>query len=147
MSALVYEDTPKYDPWVKLLLGGIVAATFIGGVVLLPKDLEAALTMFGVTLFDALLFKVVLPRRFQIFEDKLRIVLGGPFAINIPLSDIVAARPASARKAFAYGGLRFATSTQNLVEIVRRRGLSIVISPANEDTFLEQLNQARSAES
>ncbi len=45
--------------------------------------------MFGITLFDALLFKVILPRQYQIFEDRLRILMGGPFAINIFFSSIV----------------------------------------------------------
>jgi len=98
--------------------------------------------MFGITLFDALLFKAILPRRYQIFEDRLRILMGGPFAINISFSNIEEAKPAAGRKAFAYGGLRLATATRNVVEIVRKKGLNLVISPSNE-MFLEQLNQAR----
>ena len=144
MSALVYEDTPIYDRSLKIILAGILAATFIVAIILIREELEAALIMFGLTVFDALLFKAILPQRFQIFEDKLVIVLGGPFAIRIPFSNIADARSASGRKAFVYWGIRFATSTRNVVEIVRRKGLNIVISPTNEDMFLEQLNQARS---
>ena len=99
--------------------------------------------MFGITLFDALLFKAILPRRYQIFEDRLRILMGGPFAINISFSNIEEAKPASGRKAFAYRSLRLATSTNHVVEIVRKKGLNLVISPSNDDMFLEQLNQAR----
>ena len=142
MSALVYEDTPIYDRSLKIILAGILAATFIVAIILIREELEAALIMFGLTVFDALLFKAILPQRFQIFEDKLVIVLGGPFAIRIPLSNIADARSASGRKAFVYWGIRFATSTRNVVEIVRKKGLNIVISPTNEDMFLEQLNQA-----
>ena len=145
MRKLVYEDTPRYDFWVKLILGGVLALTFILGVVLLFEDIVAAWVVFGVTLFDALLFKAILPQRFQIFRDGVKVVLGGPFAINIPLSDIREARSVSASKAFVYWGARFATSTQSIVEIVRKKGLSLVISPANADTFLEQLNQALGA--
>jgi len=141
-SILIYEDKPKYDLWLKLILGGVLALTFILGVIFIYQDTEAAIVMFGVTLFDALLFKVVLPRRYQIFEDRLKILMGGPFAINISFSNIEEARPASGRKAFAYNGLRFATSTRHVVEIVRKKGLNIVISPRNGDMFLEQLNQA-----
>lgn len=42
----------------------------------------------------------------------------------------------------AYWGNRFATSTSNVVEIVRKKGLNLIISPRNDDMFLEQLNQA-----
>jgi len=142
-NILVYEDTPKYDFWLKFILGGVLALTFILGVIFIEQDTEAAVAMFGITLFDALLFRAVLPKRYQIFEDRLKIIMGGPFAINIDFSNIEEAKPASGRKAFAYGGLRFATSIHNIVEIVRRKGLNIVISPNNADMFLEQLNQAR----
>ena len=143
MSALVYEDTPIYDRSLKIILAGILGATFIVAIILIREELEAALIMFGLTVFDALLFKAILPQRFQIFEDKLVIVLGGPFAIRIPFSNIADARSASGRKAFVYWGIRFATSTRNVVEIVRKKGLNIVISPTKEDMFLEQLDQAR----
>lgn len=141
-NILLYEDTPKYDSWLKFILGGVLALTFILGIVFISQATEAALAMFGITLFDALLFKVILPRRFQIFEDRLKILLGGPFAINIPLSNIVEAKPASAKKVFAYWGIRFATSIHHVVEIVRKKGLNLVISPRNDDMFLEQLNRA-----
>ena len=99
--------------------------------------------MFGITIFDSLLFKAILPRRFQIFDDKLRILLGGPLAINIALSNIADVRPASGRKVFVYWGSRFATSTSHVVEIIRKKGLNLIISPSNPDMFLEQFKQAQ----
>ena len=140
----IYEDTPKYDVWLKLILGSALALTLILGIIFIFQDSEVALAMFGVTLFDALLFKAILPQRFQIYQDRVRIVLGGPLAINIPFSNIRTVRTVSARKVFVYWGNRFATSTHSIVEIVRKKGLGFVISPANRDMFLEQLNQALS---
>ena len=145
MRNLIYEDNPRYDLWLKLILGGVLLLTLVLGFVLLPQDIEAALVMFGVTLFDALLFKAVLPQRLQIFEDTLRIVLGGPLATNIPLSDIKYARYGSGRKTFIYWGIRFATSYKGVVEIVRKKGLNLVISPTHYETFVELLNQALEA--
>ena len=139
---MIYEDIPKYDLWLKLLLISILALTFILGIIFIYQDTEAAIVMFGITLFDALLFKAILPRRFQIFEDRLIILLGGPFTINIPLSNIAEAKPASGKKLFFYWGSRFATSTHHVVEIIRKKGLNLVLSPRNDDMFLEQLNQA-----
>jgi len=144
---LIYEDTPKYDLWLKLILGGVLALTLILGVIFIYRDTEAAITMFGITVFDALLFKAILPRRFQIFEDRLKILLGGPFSINILLSNIAEVKPASSREVFAYWGIRFATSTSNVVEVVRKKGLNLIISPRNDDMFLEQLNQALQSQS
>jgi hypothetical protein len=138
---LIFEDTPKYDLWLKLILGGTLALTFILGIIFIYQDTEAAIAMFGITIFDALLFKTILPRRFQIYEDRLKIILGGPFAINIPFSNIVDAKSASGKKLFFYWGSRFATSTHHVVEIVQKKGLNLVISPRNDDVFLERLNQ------
>lgn len=78
MNRLLYEDIPKYAFWLKLILGGVLALTFVSGVILIASDTGVALAMFGVTLFNALLLKEILPRRFQIFEDRLRILLSGP---------------------------------------------------------------------
>jgi len=142
MHIPVYEDRPVYDIWLKLIIGGVLALTFVLGVALIREDTGVAVTMFGVTLFDALLFKTVIPRRFQIFDDRLKIVLGWPFVINILFSNIADARSASRRKIFVYWGIRFATSTRHVVEIVRKKGLNLVISPSKEDMFLEELKQA-----
>ena len=146
-NTLLYEDIPEYGSWLKIILGGVLALTFILGIIFISIDTEAALVMFGITLFDALLFKAILPRRFQIFEDRLKILSGGPFAINIPLSNITEAKSVSGSKTFVYSGLRFATSTKRVVEIVRKKGMNLVISPRNDDMFLEQLNQARQSQS
>ena len=142
ISYLIYEESSRYDLWLKLILGGILAYTLVLGIVLLFVDLMGAWIAFGATAFDALLFTAILPRRFQIYQDKLKIVLGSPFSHSIPLSTIKEVRPASGLKTFAYWGIRFATSSRSVVEIVRSKGLNIVISPTNRDAFLDQLNQA-----
>ena len=144
-NIVLYEDTPHYDFWLKLILGGTLALTLILGIIFISEETETAVVMFGITLFDALLFKAILPRRFQIFEDRLKILLGGPFAINIPFSNIVEAKPASGRKTVIYSGIRFATSIHHVVEIICKKGLNLVISPTNDEMFLEQLNQVRNS--
>ncbi len=142
-NMLLYEDTPVYDAWLKYIIGGILAITLVPGIILLAYDTAGAVAMFVVTIFDAALFRVILPKRFQIYEDRIRIILGGPFAINIPFTDILKAEPAPSSRAMIYWGIRLATSTRHVVEIDRRHGLSVVISPAHEDMFLNQLDQAR----
>ncbi len=139
---MLYEDTPKVDVWFKLLIGGLVILFVILGIMLLFEGLGDALIMFGVAIFYALLFKLVMPQRYQIYSDRMRIVLGGPFAWNIPFHTIKEARSASASKAFAYNGVRFATSSKGIVEITRSKGCNVVISPPNREVFLEQSNRA-----
>ena len=144
MSNLLYEDKPKYDTWIKVLFVGIIALPIILGIIRISENTEEGLVVFGVALFEILLFRLILPRRFQVFDDKLRIVLGGgPLAINIPLSDITDIKPRTGIKAFVYAGIRFATSDGNTIEVIRNKSLGILISPTNVDRFMEQLNQAR----
>ena len=139
---LLHEDAAEYDSWLKLILGGTLSFTLLLGVYLLYVDRTGALVCFGVTVFDALLFYAILPQRYQIWTDRVRIALGRPFSINLPLSTISEARPASGIKAFAYLGARFATSSKTVVEIVRHRGWNFVISPSNRELFLERLAEA-----
>jgi hypothetical protein len=143
-SHLLYEDPARYDLWLKLLLGAILAFTLVMGFYLLTVDRTGAYIFLGVTAFDGLLFYIILPRCYQIWSDRVRIVLGQPFAVNIPLTTIKEARPALGSKAFAYWGVRFATSAKSVVEIVRHRGLNFVISPSNRELFLERLAEALS---
>jgi hypothetical protein len=144
---LLYEDKPRMDIWLKLMLTGIQAIFLVVGIVLLIQDTEGAFTMFGVTIFYAVLFRLVMPRKYQVYSDKVRIVLGGPFAWNIPFTTIKEVRPASRASAFAYNGVRFATSSRGVVEIRRSKGCNVVISPFNKDIFLEQVNRAMKAAS
>ncbi len=147
LACLIYEDSAPYDPWLKWIIGGTLALTLVLGIVFLPFDVAGAYVMFGVTLFDALLFNAILPRRYQIYQDRLRIVLGKPFAVSISFATIKEARPAAGSTTFIYWGIRLATSAKSVVEIVRSKGLNIVISPADRDAFLEQLTQALQATS
>jgi len=145
MGSLIYEDIPIYDLWLKLILGGTLALTLVMGVVFLFFDIGGAVVMFGVTLFDALLFHAIVPRRYQVMQGGLRIVLGSPFHFDIPFDGIREIRPASGSEALFYGGWRWATSSAGVVEIVRSKGLNVVISPSNRELFLEQANRALEA--
>jgi hypothetical protein len=132
---LIYEDKPKIDSWIKLMFAGIVLLFVVLGLILLFEDTGAAFTMFGVAVFDALLFRMIMPTGYRVHSDRIMIVLGGPFAVTIELSTVKEVRAVSGTKAFAYGGLRFATSSKNVVEIARSRGCNYVISPTNREEF------------
>ncbi len=139
---VIYETPFEYTSWTKLLyllpiglfIGAFVAAYY--------RELEGVIFLVVEGIFLALLFYFIMPRKLEIHQDKLRIVLGSPFAANIPLSTIREARKTSGSKAFVYSGVRFATSSKYVIEIVRNKGMNYVISPQNGELFLEQLNQA-----
>jgi hypothetical protein len=145
-AALVHEDLPPYAGWLKVVIVWSLVLTGGLGFALLPVNPAAAAVLLGVTVFDALLFHFVLPRKYQIFTDRLRVVLGRPFAFNVPLGTIAEARPVSGIMALAGGGIRFATTTSTVVKIVRSRGMNVVISPRGQDLFLEHLQSALEAQ-
>jgi hypothetical protein len=139
---LLHEEKANYNSWLRLL-AIIPIGSFIGALALFfNSGLEASLTLLGDGVLFTLLFYFILPRKFQIYQDRLRIALGPPFAFNIPLSTIKEARPSPGAKAYVYSGIRLATSTRYVIEIVRTRGSNYIISPQNGELFLEQLNLA-----
>ena len=140
---VVFEDKPVYDKWNRYILGGIIVIPLIVGMVLTAVDILGASIMFGITVFDALLLWCILPKRFLVFEDRLKIVLGGPFSYTIPFRDIVEVKQATKDMAVIYWGMRLGTSLKFQIVIERKNGLSVLISPSREGEFIEQLNLTR----
>ena len=140
---VVLEDTPVYDKLNKYLIGGIIAIPLIIAIVLLTQDILGAVIMFGITVFDAIIFWCILPKRFLVYEDRIKIVLGGPFSYTVPFRDITNVRQATKDMAWVYWGMRLGTSLKFQVEIERKNGLGVIISPSMENEFIEQLNLAR----
>ncbi|MEM2177194.1 MAG: PH domain-containing protein [Archaeoglobaceae archaeon] len=142
---LAVEYEAEYDSVVKALLAFaplvIALLLFLIHFNLLPTENEeekelAQLVLIGS--FAAILgiYYLILPRKFRLFEDRLEIVLG--FVYSIKLQNIKDVRKAENWKIFAYRGIRFATSTKNVVEI-RKNRFGILISPKNPDFFIEQI--------
>ena len=143
MKLPLYEDHASYDYWLRLILFGIPLILLTVGLILIPEDKEGATAMISGSLIILFLFYLVLPKKFQVFEDKLRMVLGWPLHIDLSLANISESQITTGRKVFAYWGLRFATSSKSVVEIIRKKGLNIVISPSNAQLFVDKLNEAR----
>lgn len=140
---LRYEDTPPSA-------AGLVAAvlTFLVSVNLLLGFLipEILGVMAVSSVFEAALFYFIVPRKYQILSDRLRIRLGGPVKVDMPFSTIKEARSGRGAEAWVYWGLRLATSSRGVIEIIRfGGGLDAVISPRDRETFLEQLSLAMAA--
>jgi hypothetical protein len=142
MQGLIYQDSARYDWWIKLVLGVAVAAPLVAGLSLLSSVPEAALPMFGIALFDGLLFGLLMPRRYQVFQDGIRLVLGGPFHIDLPFRSLQAVQPVSRRSSVFRMGVSFTTSFRGIVEIVLRGRMTYYIVPVNSRQFIELANQA-----
>lgn len=138
----IYEDSAAIDWWFKAIIVATLAVTFIPGVAIVSHQPLGGWVLLGTTVFDGLLFHWLIPRRFRLYSDRLRVVLGYPFTFNIGLDTINEVRAVSPGRALFNLGLRMATSTGNAVEIRRRGGVNVVVSPRNRELFLEQVNGA-----
>jgi hypothetical protein len=111
-----------------------------GAYYLATADDEASISMFATAALMGAIYWAVFPRKYQILENRIRIVLGGPFHLDIPLDSVETAREPKG----ASLGINFATcfSSKNAVEIIKKRGMRVNITPSDRDLFLENLNKA-----
>ena len=140
-SVLLYQDKPKYGLLLKLVL--IIPVILVTSSIYLwfTGDTFVGLILLIEAFIIGLILWFVLPREYQVYENHLRIVLGGPFSVKVGFQNIEAIRVTS-RLAFT---VNFATRiTRSYVEIVIKKGMSIAITPADDKSFVEKTNQALS---
>ena len=138
-SILLYRDKPKYGLLLKLIL--IIPVAFLVGslYLYLSGDVTGSLALLPGALISGLVLWFVFPREYQIYEDHLRIVLGGPFYVKVGFHNIKVLRITS-RTGLT---INFVTRiTRYYVEIVEERGWSISITPTDNDPFVENANRA-----
>ena len=137
-NTLIHQDIPHYDMWLKLILGGTLAVIVVPALFSIDSDPGEAIGLFCTALFVAVIFWFVMPRRYLILSDRVRIVLGGPFSFNISFDTIKIARIPKGMTV----GINFVTSFKNSVEIVRGKGMNVNISPGDRESFIEKLDKA-----
>jgi hypothetical protein len=138
-SILFYRDKPQYGLFLKLIL--IIPVAFLVGSLYLwlSGETEGSLALLIEAFIIGLIFWVVFPREYQVYEDHLRIVMGGPFSVKVGFQDIKTIRITS-RTALT---VNFVTRiTRNYVEIVKNKGWGIAITPADNELFVENANRA-----
>jgi len=138
-SILLYQDRPKYGLLLKLVL--IIPIAFLVGsfYLWLSGDISGSLALLPSAFTSGLIFWLVFPREYQAYEDHLRIVLGGPFSVKVGFQNVKAIRITS-RTGLT---VNFVTRiTKSYVEIVKKRGWSIAITPTVNESFVENANRA-----
>lgn len=143
----LYTAKPGGMGWINPLLAGLLVVTAVLTVVLLAlADTAAALITGGTLLGTTALIWLILPRRYEIWPDRLCLVF--PLGTwNIAFETIQTARHGRWYEAYGFIGVRFATAPTRIVTILRRRpGLftrpNLVISPEDREEFLQQLQRA-----
>lgn len=133
----MFEERAEYETWVKIVLAlpfVVILATSIL-IQLYEEDRKALPILLIVIFLITAVYWLILPRKFRITQDSLEIVIG--FTYRIPLTEIEKVKKGSSFNIF-FRGIKFATS-RNFIEIKRKGGLPITISPKNADLFFEQI--------
>jgi len=150
---ILYETAFRYDRWVKFFLGlpfvltvgvGLILSGWVQIDGLMPEGIDgetqfAGFLMFGMAGLLLFMYWLMLPVKVIVHMDRLRIKIGR-FFWTIPFETVESLRAA---KGFPGPGTQNAmTSFKSQVEIVRRKGRRVRISPENRDEFLDHANRA-----
>jgi len=140
MDSIIYEDSPNYDVWLKGIMMLPIFFIVIGLYFLFTTEIESAVGVFATGLLMGTVYWAIFPRKYQVFDNRVKIVLGGPFSVNISFDSLESA----GKQEGINFGLNFATTfiSEHAVEIKRKKGLTVNITPGNRDRFLENLNKA-----
>lgn len=138
-SQLLYQDKPRYGLGLKLTF--IIPVAFLVGslYLYLSGDTSGSLALLIETFIIGLIFWLVFPREYQVYEDHLRIVLGGPFSVKVGFRNVKTIRTTSRTGLTINFVTRIARS---YVEIVKKKGWSIAITPTDSDSFVDNANRA-----
>ncbi len=139
-SLLLYQDEPGYGSLLKLIIVVVPAGLLATGIYLWSSgESSGSLVLLAEAVFVSLMFWAVFPRRYQVYEDHLRVVLGGPFAVKIRFDQITKIEVTS-KMALT---VNFATRiTKTYVRIVKKSGLSIAITPKSNELFVDNASLA-----
>lgn len=153
MKLILYEDSIKYDFWVKVALALPIVLLVAMGLLfyadahykdIIPKEpakdsSTGALILFVSAPFVLFVYWMVLPRRLFVLQDRIRLQFG-QFFWNVHFKTVESVKPSTGLAVWSYCSSITCYSTQ--IEIVRKRRGNIRVSPARRDQFLDYVNRA-----
>ncbi len=155
MDLVLFEDSIKYDAWIKVALVFPIILLIVLGILfytdahysdVIPSESEAesnfgAMILFASVPFVLVVYWLFLPRKIYVLQDRIKIKLG-QFFLNVAFDNIESVKPA--RGIIIFSSFSSITSYSSQVEIIRKRGLNWRVSPSRRDQFLEYVNRAMS---
>lgn len=138
MSYLIHEDKAKYDTWFKVVLILPVAVIIFAFFSDFKTGDVGKYTVIGIVLLVGIIYWLVMPRRFYIMDDKIKLELGLNLSFSISYDRIETVRELH-RSSF---NINFATSNLTPIEIVMKKGMNINFSPENRELFIDKCNDA-----
>ena len=138
-SIPLYQDRPHYGLVLKLILVLPVVLIAVGIYYWSAGEASGGMVLLAQALVIGLVFWSVFPREYRVYETHLRIVLGGPFSVKVGFENVKAVRVTSRTSVT----INFVTRiTKSYVEIAKKKGISIVITPTVAESFVEEANRA-----
>ena len=155
MAGVLNKFSIKYSRGIKILFAFPVVFAVVLGALLYAvahyTDLisieavqeldKAAIIMFSLVPFVLFVYWLFLPQKIFVMQDRIRIKFGR-FHWNIPFETID--RLEVAKKIKSRSSYNLITSLKVKIEIVRKKGKGIRISPAERDQFLGYVERAMS---
>lgn len=155
MNLVLYEDSLKYDSWVKILIVFPVVLLVVLGILfyidahysdVLPREPEgethlASVILFASVFFVLIIYWLVLPTKIYVLQDRIKIKYG-QFFWNVPFDSIKSVKAAEGMPLWNISGS--VTSYSRQIEIVRKDRRNIRISPNRRDQFIECVNRTMS---
>ncbi|MCR4396489.1 MAG: hypothetical protein NUW07_07135 [Candidatus Saccharicenans sp.] len=153
MDLIIFEDTVRYDRWVKIILAVPLLVFLILGTLMLldsrgqdifPNEPPGqsslgSIAMFGAAGFVIVIFLLVFPRSIAVAQDGI-VLKFRAFSWKIPFKSIgtveISASP------FGWRTQNFAFSFRKAVDIIKKSGARVRISPAHPYQFLESATRA-----
>jgi hypothetical protein len=153
MDLIVFEDSIRYDPCIKVVLALSVVLLVVLGVLfyvdasdgdIFPGEPAAqsrtgSVVLFGSAVFVLVIYWLILPRKIAVSQDGI-VLRFNAFSWNIPFGTIRSIK--TARGIIVFWAHSWITSYATQIEIRRRYRLKIRVSPARRDQFLEYANKA-----
>jgi hypothetical protein len=125
----------------------VILIIFFSGFLLAHSQFHNEAASFNIIRATSLLILIIycalLPTKYQIFNDRIRIVLGWIFRFEIPFSNIENIMGASWQNLLGLN-LNFINSysSDDILQITRKHKITVNITPGVRDQFLENLNKA-----
>lgn len=137
---VLYQDEPGMGTLLKFITFVVPAILLISSYYLFSSgETEGGQAL----LLEAFLLPGILltamPRSYRVYEDHLRIVLGGPLSIKIGLDKIASVEVTSKQRFSANFSTRL---TGKYVALVMKKGMTIAITPKDNEQFAENAKRA-----
>lgn len=144
MDYSIYEDVPHKDIWIKLILLLPLAIILIIALVFSNPDQQDSSYLIyeatGIAVLMALLYFFIIPVKYCILNDQVRINFRGHFVFSIPFSHIRSIDTAS----WWTISINFPANLckSNMLEIRRKSRLAVTITPDDKEAFIENFRRA-----